>query len=197
MIAYTPPGFDAQPSAQPAVQASFVVRHRVRAGCTERYEAWLHRIMERAAGYPGHRGVQVARPPEGGREYVIVVRFASVGEASNWADSADRRELVDAVRGCLEGGDEVEIHSGIDFWFTPESPRQPHPVRWKQWLVTTSVIWPLTLIVPPAVEPLFAVVPAAGLWGVSHGIVAAIIVALVIYVVMPCYVKLVAGWLFR
>lgn len=181
----------------PRDQVSFVVRHRVREGCTVDYENWLRRIMERAAGFPGHLGVQVARPPEGGREYVIVVRFASEMDARHWGDSAERRALVETVRGCLEGDDEVEIHSGIDFWFTPEAPGQRHPVRWKQWLVTTSVIWPLTLVVPPALEPLFQAVPFSGQWGVSQGIVAAIIVAVVIYLIMPPYVKLLTGWLFR
>lgn len=193
MIAYTPPGFH----VSPCDQVSFVVRHRVRESCTVEYEDWLRRIMERAAGFPGHLGVQVARPPEGGLEYVIVVRFASEREARSWGESPDRRDLVDTVRGCLEGDDEVEIHSGIDFWFTPEAPGQRHPVRWKQWLVTTSVIWPLTLVVPPALDPLFHSLPLVGQWGVSHGIVAAIIVALVIYLIMPPYVKFLAGWLFR
>lgn len=193
MIAYTPPGMHALSRAQ----VSFVVRHRVREGCTGKYEDWLRRTMERAARHPGHLGVQVARPPEGGREYVVVVRFDSERDARSWANSAERRDMVASVRDCLEGDDEVEIHSGIDFWFTPEAPGQRHPVRWKQWLVTTSVIWPLTLVVPSAFEPLFLSLPLAGQWGVSHGIVAATIVALVIYLIMPRYVKLLAGWLFR
>lgn len=183
--------------AQGRAQVSFVVRHRIREGCAEQYEAWLRQIMARAAAYPGHLGVQVVRPPAGGREYVTVVRFCSGEDARRWSGSADRRELVSAVRELLEGGDEVEILSGIDFWFTPESPGQRHPVRWKQWLITTSVIWPLTLVVPPAYGPLFDRMPALGWWGVSHGIIAATIVALVVYWIMPRYVRAVSRWLFR
>lgn len=181
----------------PSEHAAFVIRHMVKGGAGERYEDWLRRIMTVAATYPGHQGLQVMRPPPGGREYVTVVRFASRPDANRWACSQDRRDLVDAVREMLDGEDEVEIHSGIDFWFTPESPRHRHPVRWKQWLITTSVIWPLTMVVPPLFAPLYAVVPALGAWGVSHGLVAAIIVALVVYVVMPPYVKRVSAWLFR
>lgn len=178
-------------------QASFVVRHKVKAGMGGQYEEWLRQIMAIAATYPGHQGLQVVRPPHGGNEYVTVVRFASRFDAARWACSQDRRNLIDAVCTLLDGGDEVEIHSGIDFWFTPESPQHRHPVRWKQWLITTSVIWPLTLLVPPLFAPLYRQFPLLGRWGISHGIVAATIVALVIYVVMPPYVKRVSGWLFR
>lgn len=178
-------------------QVSFVVRHQIRAGAAADYETWLRRVMAKATYYPGHLGVQVVRPPEGGRDYVTVVRFASEADARRWASSSERRELVAEVRGLLERGDEVEILSGIDFWFTPETPHQKPPVRWKQWLITTSVIWPLTLIVPPVFAPLFERLPPLGRWGISHGIIAATIVALVIYVVMPRYVKAVSRWLFR
>ena len=182
---------------QRKTQVSFVVRHQVKDGFASQYEAWLRQIMIRAAGYRGHLGVQVVRPPAGGHEYVAIVRFASQEDADRWASSADRRNLIQAVRELLEGNDEIEILSGIDFWFTPESPAQRRPVRWKQWLITTSVIWPLTMIVPAAFSPLFAHFPVFGKWGIGQGIVAATIVALVVYVIMPAYVKAVSGWLFR
>lgn len=178
-------------------QVSFVVRHRVKEGLSDQYEQWLQEIMVRAATYPGHLGVQVVRPPAGGSEYVTVVRFASDEEARRWASSSDRHQLIDGVRGLLKKEESVEILSGIDFWFTPETPQLRHPVRWKQWVITTSVIWPLTLIIPELTRPIFNEIPFLGFWGVSQGIVAAIIVALVIYVIMPRYVKAVSGWLFR
>lgn len=178
-------------------QVSFVVRHQVKDGLGEQYEAWLRQIMTRAAAYPGHLGVQVVRPPVGGHEYVTVVRFASEQDAKRWASSSDRRSLVRDVRGLLEGNDEIEILSGIDFWFTPESPAHRQPVRWKQWVITTSVIWPLTLVVPAAYAPVFGQFPWLGSWGVSHGIIAATIVAMVIYLIMPRYVRAVSAWLFR
>lgn len=186
-----------KPPVQRKTQVSFVVRHQVKDGLAGQYEAWLRQIMARAAAYRGHLGVQVVRPPAGGHEYVTIVRFASQDDADRWASSSDRRNLIQAVRELLEGNDEIEILSGIDFWFTPESPIQRRPVRWKQWLITTSVIWPLTMAVPAAFSPLFSHFPAIGKWGMDQGIVAATIVALVVYVIMPAYVKAVSGWLFR
>ena len=58
------------------------------------------------------------------------------------------------------------------------------------------VIWPLTIVVPWLLAPVFASVPWLGAVGVRQGVVAALVVALVVYVVMPRYVRLIAGWLY-
>jgi antibiotic biosynthesis monooxygenase (ABM) superfamily enzyme len=71
------------------------------------------------------------------------------------------------------------------------------PPAWKQWLITISVIWPLTMVVPWAFGPLFKAFPALGSYGVSHGILASVIVAIVVWLVMPRYTRLVHNWLFR
>lgn len=70
------------------------------------------------------------------------------------------------------------------------------PPAWKQWLITTSVIWPLTMVVPWAFGPMFRAFPALGSYGVSHGILASVIVAIVVWIVMPRYTRLVHNWLF-
>ncbi len=45
-------------------------------------------------------------------------------------------------------------------------------------------------------EPLFKAVPALGVYGVKQGILAAVLVALVAWVIMPRYTRLLHGWLF-
>ncbi len=52
------------------------------------------------------------------------------------------------------------------------------------------------MVVPWAMGPLFKAVPALGMYGVEHGILAAVIVALVVWVVMPPYTRLLHPWLF-
>jgi len=173
---------------------TFVVEHRVRAASLARYERWLGTIMARCAQYPGHLGVQVIRPPPGGNDYAIIVRFASWTDARRWATSDDRRQLLAEIADDLEREDRTHFHPGVAFWFTPGGKRAP---GWKQWLITTSVIWPLTMVVPPLFDPLFAAVPALGAWGVSHGVLAATIVALVVFIVMPNVERAVSGWLYR
>ena len=72
-----------------------VIQHEVRPDAVERYETWLARIMPAAADFAGHRGVHVIRPgPTGRRRYTVTVRFASVGFAKAWFESATRRALM-------------------------------------------------------------------------------------------------------
>lgn len=173
------------------------IRHTVRPQLKNRYETWLRQIIEAAAQFPGHQGVHVMRPNEGNDTFEISVRFSNNDAAEHWLKSDIRRELVSDITSALAADEHVEIKSGIDFWFTPPASTAKQPTRWKQWLITTSVIWPLTMVVPLGYQPLFDAVPELGTWGIRHGFIAATIVALVVYLIMPRIVRLVAPWLFR
>lgn len=173
------------------------IQQRVRADAIARYEEWLRTIAATAAGYPGHQGVHIMRPQPGGNEYTILIRFASAEDAERWTGSADRRRLLAEIEDAFEREDRYAIQPGIEFWFSPPSSAQRKPAPWKQWLITTSVIWPLTMLIPPLFNPLFAAVPLLGRWGISHGIIAATIVALVVFLIMPRYVHAVSRWLFQ
>ncbi len=105
--------------------------------------------------------------------------------------------LLAEIEDSFEIADRAKIHPGIDFWFTPPSTAQALPKAWKQWLVTTSVIWPLTLIVPLMYRPLFQAIPLLGKWGISHGIIASTVVALVVFLIMPRSVRAVSTWLHK
>ncbi len=176
---------------------TLLIQQRVRPEAIARYEDWLRVIAAKAAEYPGHQGVHIIRPPTGSTEYSIIIRFASSADAERWTSSADRRRLLAEIADAFEREDRFRIQPGIEFWFTPPSPAHKQPAPWKQWLITTSVIWPLTLLVPALFKPLFEVAPVLGTWGISHGIIAATIVALVVFLIMPRYVRAVSGWLFR
>ncbi|MNS62732.1 hypothetical protein D3C72_958040 [compost metagenome] len=182
---------------EPIANVSLVIHQTPRPDAVERYETWLRDIAHKAATYPGHQGVHIIRPSGGAATYTIVIRFATLEDASRWTTSADRRALVERIADALESDESLDIQPGIDFWFTPPAGTAKKARPWKQWLITTSVIWPLTMVVPVGLKPLFQAVPALGAFGVSHLIGAAVIVALVTWVIMPRYVRLVSGWLFR
>lgn len=129
--------------------ATFVIRHCVVAKHRDRYEQWLKDIGEVGKGFKGHLGVQVIRPPKGSCKcaYITTVRFDSEEHLLDWANSETRAEHLERIEDILLDGDNVEIHSGIAFWFTPqESHAQARP--WKQFLVVLSAIYPLTIVVP-------------------------------------------------
>jgi antibiotic biosynthesis monooxygenase (ABM) superfamily enzyme len=96
----------------------------------------------------------------------------------------------------LEEGDRHEIRTGIDFWFTPEGIKPPK--RWKQFLLTLTAVYPLTLILPLLLGPLFSLVPPPLNDQLVKGFaVAASLTALLTFVIMPRYTRLVRHWLYE
>jgi uncharacterized protein len=173
-----------------------VIEHDVRAGAEADYEAWLQHITACAQLFPGHVGVNIIRPPAGSRRYTIVVRFDTLEHLQEWLGSETRRRLIVQVGPLLERGDRVGIKTGLEFWFTPPTPAQRHPAAYKQFLLTLSAIFPLTLLVPWLLRPLFLTVPVFGLPVVSNFVISVVIVGLMTYVIMPHYTRLVVGWLY-
>jgi uncharacterized protein len=176
---------------------TLVIQHAPRAEAQTQYEAWLKKIIPVAARFPGHRGVSVIRPTPGTRVYTVAVRFDALRHADDWSRSAARRELVEEVAPLLQHDEHVETVTGLEFWFAPDAAPQKQARPYKQFLLTLSVIVPLTLLVPWGMQPLFRALPWPTHWFVQHVLVNAAIVGLITYVVMPRYVRRVGRWLYR
>ena len=173
-----------------------VIHHRPLADAVGRYEDWLKEIASVAQQFAGHQGVNVIRPHGAGDVYTIVLHFDTVEHLRKWLDSHVRLQLVRKIRPFLHSEENIDIKTGLEFWFTPPPGGKPAK-PYKQFLVTFSAILPLTILVPWLLQPLFARYPTLALPLISQFIVAAAIVGIMTYVVMPHYTRLVARWLFR
>jgi len=69
-------------------------------------------------------------------------------------ESDERERLIEKVQPLFVEADDFYISSGLDFWFTPACAKAKMPVRWKQYLITWSAIYPLALGVPFIVAPI-------------------------------------------
>lgn len=177
--------------------ATVVITHRVREGAAERYEAWLEKIAPACKACAGHLDWQIIRPLRGlSATYTVVIRFDTRAHLETWIHSPERRALIEEVRPLLVVEDAYSILSGLDFWFTPEGTRARVPVRWKQFLVTWSAIFPLVLLIPLAVVPLLRFLGLPEWRALSTLVATGTIVFLMTYVVMPRYTKLLKAWLF-
>jgi uncharacterized protein len=181
-------GMDPNPSV------AFIITHTIKAGEEARYEVWLTEMLHVVSRAPGYLGREVFRPAPGQRTYTSIVRFDAADHLHAWAASEARQALVSRVSDLLTKGDVHEIRTGIDFWFTPEGATPPKP--WKQFLLVLSAIYPLSLLVPFVLTPLFSVTPL-----LTHPLlrglcIAAVIVGLITFVVMPRYTRLVQRWLY-
>lgn len=189
---------DGQEPPEPGLsEVTAVISHTVKTGLEDQYEAWLKEITPLAKTFQGHRGVNIIRPMRGSRAYTTVLHFDTLAHLEGWLSSEARRRLIQRAEPLLDHADSVEIKTGLEFWFTPPDSTQKHAKPYKQFLLTLSVIYPLTSVLPWVLRPLIEAVPALEPWVFSKLIAAMITCGLMTYVIMPRYTRLVAKWLYR
>jgi hypothetical protein len=177
---------------------TLLIRHHVRPGQDQAYEHWLRRIVQIAHGYPGHLGVDVIRSHEGGLHlFTSVLRFAGAARLQHWLGSDERRQLIAEVGPLLVRDEDLELHPGREFWFTPVPAGNQPPPRWKQASITFAVILPLSLLVPRLWQPLFRAYPWLGGPLAGNVLITLTIVLLVVYLCMPRVTRWLAPWLSR
>lgn len=177
--------------------ATAVITHCVRPGKEDAYDRWLGKIGPICQAAPGILDWQIIRPIPGlTTTFTVILRFDTSDHLRQWMDSEDRKSLIEQVRPLLVAGDDYIIKSGLDFWFIPPGANVKGPVRWKQFLITWSAIYPLVLLVPLGVVPLLSHL------GLPHHplltplAISGTVVFLMVYVIMPRYTRLVRKWLF-
>ena len=176
--------------------ATVFITHRVREDRQRDYERWIDEITPLSKAAPGHLDWHIVRPLPGRSEaYTVVIRFDTPAHLQEWMQSPARRRLIEKIQPHFVDGDEVFVSSGLDFWFAPANGHKV-PVRWKQFLVTWSAIYPLVLGVPLVVAPLLRQLGVADNHLLTTLVATGIDVFLMTYLVMPRYTRLVHRWLF-
>jgi antibiotic biosynthesis monooxygenase (ABM) superfamily enzyme len=179
------------------VGATVVITHRVRSDRHAEYEAWVDEISPLARSAPGNLDWHLVRPVPGVTEtYTVIIRFQTTEHLENWMNSSERKRLIERVQPLLVSDDDFYISSGLDFWFTPAGAKAKVPVRWKQYLLTWSAIYPLALGVPQLVSPALRAIGFSPNVLLNSLVVTAVVVYLMVYVVMPRYTRLLQRWLF-
>jgi len=177
--------------------ATVVITHRVRQGKQADYEKWLDEISPLCKASPGHLDWQIVRPLPGLTEtYTVIIRFDTRAHLQKWMESPTRARLIEKVQPLFVTGDDFFISSGLDFWFTPEGAKAKVPVRWKQYVVTWSAIYPLVLGVPLVIKPLLRILHVPDNHYLTTFAVTGTVVFLMVYLVMPRYTKFIQRWLF-
>ena len=178
--------------------ATVVISHRVCPDQHDGYDVWLNEISPICRASKGFLDLQIVRPISGlTSTYTVVIRFETRDHLEGWMNSLERKRLIEKARPLLVKDDDFYISSGLDFWFIPEGAEAKVPIRWKQALVTWSAIYPLVLGMPLLVLPLLRQVGLPANRYVDTLIVTGTLVALMVYVVMPRYTRLIQRWLFR
>lgn len=178
----------------PNQATALIVEHKVKKENVERYEKWTKETLSAVSRSPGYLGREVFPPNADDKPYTIIVRFESERDVQTWLDSSERKRFIEKAQDILEDGDKTQIRAGIDVWFTPDDAPAKPPAH-KQFLLTLAGIYPLTLIVPEILSPLFEAVPILENLFISKFIVAVIVVGIMTYLLMPYATNWLHDWL--
>jgi antibiotic biosynthesis monooxygenase (ABM) superfamily enzyme len=176
--------------------ATAVITHRIRPGRQAEYEALVGEITPLARLAPGYLDLQWVRPIPGlTHTNTIILRFSTEQNLREWMTSVTRTRWIEKVTPLFVTGDAFVVRSGLDFLFASTDARAPIPPRWKQFLLTWSAIFPLSLCMPFVVRRMLSLLHIPGNLLVTSLVGTGVMVFLMVYVVMPRYTKLVKRWL--
>jgi len=178
--------------------ATVVITHHINEGKQKDYEEWLNEIGPICRSSIGHLDWQIIRPiPTMTYSYTVVIRFDTIENLRKWMESQERKRLIEKVRPLLSKDDNYHIKSGLEFLFAPANDSSKIPLRWKQYLVTWSAIYPLSMIIPLILLPLMRMIIIPQIRFVDSFFVSGVIVFLMVYLVMPHYTKWIKKWLYK
>lgn len=169
------------------------ITRRVRPGCEAEFQAALREFFQTSFAHGGVLGATMLVPPPGSdsREFGILRTFADEKERDDFYASPVFKAWEKKCKPLVESGSWThrELH-GLEAWFRSSGDVPP---RWKMAVTTLLGVFPtsllLTVTVGAAVHdwPL----PARSL------VVAACMVALLTWVVMPLVTRLLHSWLHK
>lgn len=178
--------------------ATAVITHQVSQKLQLEYEQWLNEISPVCKASKGLLDWHIIRPIDGlTNTYTVIIRYDNQQNLKNWIESEDRKRLVAKINMLLASKEEVRINSGLEFLFNPVGEKPKTPVRWKQFLVTWSAIFPLVAGIPSGLLPVLKWLNVPNTHLLNTLILTGVVVSLMVYVVMPRYTKLVRHWLFE
>ena len=168
-----------------------VIERRPRPGAEEPFRAWAEQFVREASRAAGHEGGSVLAARGG--PHVILLRFASAAALREWQDSAAYASAMREADAVSTEGDESQVQSGLETWFTlPDRPAPMKPPRkWKMALVTWLALLPMVVALAYLLAPLrlpFLLNAAAS---------TAIPVVMLTWVIMPRATRALYAWLYR
>jgi hypothetical protein len=181
---------------KPAEPAAVLALRTVKPGFEEKFERELHDFISRSLQTEGQLGVSVMRPVRGSgsREYGILRRFRDSADRDRFYKSPLFQQWELTVASLTEGEPKHQELSGLETWFVlPGQRALIPPPRWKMALVTVVGVWPASMLVPWLLKLLVGGLPSS----LQALLVAAGIVILLTWAIMPVLVRILKPWLYR
>jgi uncharacterized protein len=182
------------PVAAPTDPLTVQISRTVRPGREAQFEEKVRAFVPMALEFPGHLGVQVVKPaPGAGREYLVIIRFASRELWERFLASEAYTRFREEIGPLLEKPPEVQEMCGLESWFMPPGETLRPLPKWKMALVTLLGVYPTSLVLGMTVGPRVRGVAAP----VAALVMSASMVVALTWLVMPFLTRLLHRWLHR
>ena len=165
---------------------------QVKEGCEDRYRAWSGRIQQAQARHPGYQGGYTQPPPAGSRDWVTLLRFATVDDLNRWLVSPERLALIKEAEELVERAIQHRIRTSFPGWAPNDAVTGQAPPDWKTTMLVLLGLYPIVCV---EILYLNRFLPDLH-WALTNFIGNMISVTLVAYVTMPLLVRAMGWWLF-
>jgi len=168
------------------------ITRKIKPGREADFQKALQEFFQTSFAHTGVHGASMLVPPPGSSspEFGILRTFANAQQRDDFYASPMFQTWEERIKPLTDGTPEYRELNGLEAWF-----RSPHipPPRWKMALLTWIAVWPVSMAVPAALNPLIGQsVPKT----IFAGAVAGGIVLVLTWVVMPLLVGITKGWLY-
>lgn len=178
-------------SRRPSGTASSVFAYHIRPEREADFQEWRRRILEEVRTWEGFLGTESFDTLDSARpEFVVVVRFDNRAHLDAWLQSKIRNTYMDEVRNYVDHYTLRRIGSGFEGWFDTSENKNP-PAPWRQALVILTALFPVIMTMRQLLLPVFTALPMP----VAFLILLALDMALLTYVIMPRFTRLMNFWL--
>ena len=137
-------GTSTEPS--PHDMVTEIITVSVKPGMEEAYHAWVDRIRQMEAKFPGYQGLQLQPPIPGLQDdWVSLLRFDTAEHLNAWLESDARRTALKEVEPFIDQR-ERQVATAFSGWFTfGDAPGQVPP-NWKQAMVVLLTLFPVVML---------------------------------------------------
>lgn len=131
-----------------------IITVSVRPGMEDAYRAWVDRIRQMEAQFPGYQGLQLQPPIPGLQDdWVSLLRFDTAEHLDAWLESDARREALREVESFVEQR-EQQVATAFSGWFTfGDVPGGVTP-SWKQSMIVLLTLYPIVMLEQMFLSPL-------------------------------------------
>ena len=180
------------PSDSPRDMVTEVITVSVKPGMEDAYRAWVDRIRQMEAIFPGYQGLQLQPPIPGLQDdWVSLLRFDTAEHLNAWLESDARREALREAETFVDRTREQQVATSFSGWFAfGDAPNQVPP-NWKQSMIVLLTLFPIVMLEQLFLSPLLQSLNMA----VAIFIGNALSVAATGFVLIPLGIRALKWWL--